>query len=112
MPEFLLLLSEGDWSELSPAETEAAYGKFMQYVKYLRENDYYIDGDQLAPAGKYLTGNPPVASDGPFAESKEVVGGYFKVKASSLDEAVKIASTCPSFLYGGKVEVRPTVDHA
>jgi hypothetical protein len=88
---------------------QEAYGKFMAYVKSLRENGQYVDGDQLAPVGKYLTGNPPVASDGPFAESKEVVGGYFKIRAGSLEEAIEIAKPCPGFLYGGRIEVRPTV---
>jgi hypothetical protein len=111
MPEYVLLIGGGDFDGLSPAEMEAAHGKFMDFNKYLRENGRYLEGVQLAPAGKYITGNPPVSSDGPFAESKEVVGGYFKYTAANLDEALEIAKRCPGTLYGGKMELRPTTNH-
>jgi len=46
-------------------------------------------------------------ADGPFAESKEAIGGYFLLKVESLDEAVAIARECPGLAFGAKVEVRP-----
>jgi hypothetical protein len=48
-----------------------------------------------------------VITDGPFAEGKELVGGYFLVRADSLDEAARMAKDCPIFETGGSVEVRP-----
>jgi len=50
-----------------------------------------------------------VVADGPFAESKEAIGGYFLLKVDSLDEAVAIAQECPGLPYGAKVEVRPVM---
>ncbi|MEP6846281.1 MAG: YciI family protein, partial [Panacibacter sp.] len=61
--------------------------------------------NRLYPEGKTLKpGN--VISDGPYAEVKEMVGGYVIVKAASLEDAVEIAKSCPNLLYGGNVEVR------
>jgi hypothetical protein len=61
--------------------------------------------NRLLSEGKTLQpGN--VITDGPYLEAREMVGGYLVVKAGSLDEAVKIAETCPGLLYGGKVEIR------
>ena len=51
-------------------------------------------------------------TDGPYAEVKEVVGGYFLIRASSYDVAVEIARTCPHLRYGGRIEVRQVDDHA
>ena len=50
-----------------------------------------------------------MVADGPFAESKEAIGGYFLLKVDSLDEAVAIAQECPGLPYGAKVEVRPVM---
>lgn len=76
--------------------------------------------DRLAAAGTLLSGNPledagrvvsarraKGAMDGPFAEAKELIGGYFIVSAGSLDEAESIAAQSPSLAYGMTVEVRP-----
>ena len=60
----------------------------------------------LLPGGKTITGPKKVVTDGPFAESKEVVAGYFVVLAKSLDEAVDIAKQCPDYGLNGIVEVR------
>jgi hypothetical protein len=52
-----------------------------------------------------------VVSDGPFAESKEAIGGYFLLQVGSFDEAVAIAQQCPGLAYGAKVEVRPVAEN-
>ncbi len=60
--------------------------------------------------GCVVSGNKGRAlTDGPFAESKEVIGGYLLLRAASLDEAIAIAQTCPTLEYGISVEVRPTL---
>ena len=61
----------------------------------------------LIPVGKTISGKKALITDGPYAESKELVGGYFVVKANSLDEAVEIAKQgYPDFIFNGAVEVR------
>jgi len=61
--------------------------------------------------GKIVSGkNGRVVADGPFAESKEAIGGYFLLQVNSLDEAVAIAKDCPGLAYGAVVEVRPVAE--
>jgi hypothetical protein len=92
-----------------------------QQAKLAREwNDWY---ERLAAAGKVEHGRPlalegrvvsgvhgEVVTDGPFAETKEVVGGYFFLTVASLDEATQIAQQCPGLPLGLTVEVRPVAD--
>jgi hypothetical protein len=63
-------------------------------------------GDALTPEGR-LVDAKKVVTDGPFVESKEVLGGFSIVQADSLDAAAELAKGCPGLLFGGKVEVRP-----
>jgi hypothetical protein len=60
----------------------------------------------LLPVGKTVSGAKKTVTDGPYAEGKEIAGGYFVVLAKSLDEATKIAKECPDYDYNGSVEVR------
>lgn len=78
-------------------ETLAAQGK----VEHARP---------LALEGRVVTGPQHRVTDGPYAEGKEVVGGYFFVKAASLDEATEIAKGCPGLAIGLTVEVRPVAE--
>ena len=111
MPKFMLLLTGGDYESLSSAEMEAAYSKFRDWFVQLSEQKLLVDSAQLAPGRTIVKpGNPPIVTDGPFAESKEVVGGYFTVTAQDQAEAAKIAKGCPALLYGGAVEVRPIME--
>jgi hypothetical protein len=112
MSKFILLLKgKSDWAGMSAAEMESAYKDYSSWARKLHEENKLIEADELANTGKVISGRQePVISDGPFAESKEAVGGYFLITASSLDEAVEIACACPHLRFGGTVEVRPTVE--
>lgn len=96
----------GDPSHLSPEAQQAHMQKWFDWVQKLTEEKRYVGGEALLPGGKTITGPKKVVTDGPFAESKEVVGGYFVVLAKSLDEAVEIAKQCPDYGLNGIVEVR------
>ncbi|HWD40726.1 MAG TPA: YciI family protein [Fimbriimonas sp.] len=111
MATFVLLLTGGDFEKLSAEEMQAAYGKYMGWSKLLRERNQYVTGEELQMVGKTIAPGG-IVSDGPFAESKEAVGGFYMITAKDLEEATEIAKDCPQLLYGGKVEVRPTVDHS
>jgi hypothetical protein len=63
-------------------------------------------GDALTPEGRVVDARK-VVTDGPFVESKEIVGGYSIVEADSIDAAAQLAKGCPALSFGGNVEVRP-----
>lgn len=90
----------------SPEEMQKHMQKWVEWVEKLKADKTYVSGEALTPGGKTVKGSKAVVTDGPFAESKEVVGGYFIVKAANIDEAIKIAKDCPDLPYDGVVEVR------
>ncbi len=106
---FLFLLRGGIAPEtLSPEEMQKQIEKYMNYIASLREKQHFIAGEPLEDAGKVLSGEGGhTITDGPFAESKEEVGGYFMVRARDLDEAVELSKGCPILANGGTIEVRP-----
>jgi hypothetical protein len=107
MQDFMFIFRRGsDSSDLSPEEMQNNMQMWFQWVDQLKAKNIYVSGEALTPAGKTIGGKKALITDGPFAESKELVGGYFVVKAGSLDEAVEIAKGYPDFVFNGVVEVR------
>jgi hypothetical protein len=107
-PEYLLLFRGNDWYKgLSPEEMQAVASNWMGWFKRLTDEGICLAGQPLEREGKVVSGkNGRVVSDGPFAESKEAVGGYFLLRVNTIDEAVSIAKDCPGLAYGIQVEVR------
>jgi len=110
--EYMLLFRGNDWSKgLSPEEMQQVVGQWMAWFQGLMETGQAVAGSPLEREGKIVSGkNGRIVADGPFAESKEAIGGYFLLKVDSLEEAVAIAQQCPGLAYGSKVEVRPVID--
>ena len=108
MQDFMFIFRGGsDASDLSPEEMQNHMQKWFDWVEELKSKNIYVGEEALTPAGKTISGNKALITDGPYAESKELVGGYFVVKANSLDEAVEIAKQgYPDFIFNGAVEVR------
>src|SRR5688572_24711186 len=106
MEKYMLLFRGGDVSQLSPQQQEAQMGKWLAWVDKLRKENCYLSGEPLLPGGKTVAGAKKVVTDGPFAESKEVIGGFFVINAKNLDHATTIAKDAPDFDLGGSVEVR------
>jgi hypothetical protein len=106
---YMLIFRGTDWYEgLSPEEMQQVIDRWMAWFQRLTAEGIAVAGNPLEQEGKVVSGkNGHVISDGPFAESKETIGGYFVLKVSSMDEAVKIAQECPGLPYGIRVEVRP-----
>ena len=108
MKEYMMLfrnekVEEG--AKPSDEQMQAVMQQWQKWLKGLAAKGTYSGTNRLLPEGKTLKpGN--VISDGPYAEAKEMVGGYVIVKAKSLEQAVEIAKACPNLLYGGNVEVR------
>lgn len=93
---------------LSPEEMQQVGSEWMAWFKRLSDQGKATAGNPLEPAGKIVSGKGGrVVADGPFAESKEAIGGYFLLQVGSMDEAVAIAQGCPGLPYGVRVEVRP-----
>jgi len=94
-------------SKLTPEGMQAQMQKWQTWLRQGVQQGWVVDaGDGLKPEGRVV--NPKRAViDGPFVESKEVLGGYSIVRAESLDAAAEHAKGCPGLLLGGTVEVRP-----
>ena len=106
--EYMLIFRGTDWAKgLSAEEMQQVAGQWMAWFKGLMEAGKVTAGNPLEPEGKVVSGKGGrVVSDGPFAESKETIGGYFLLKVNTMDEAVAIAKDCPGLPYGARVEVR------
>lgn len=111
-PQYMFLFRGNDWQKgLSPEEMQKIAGQWMAWFERLTAQGKVTAGSPLESEGKVVSGkNGRVVSDGPFAESKETVGGYFLLQVNSFDEAVAIAEQCPGLPYGAKVEVRPVAE--
>ncbi len=92
---------------LSPEEMQRVSEEWMAWFRRLTEQGKAVAGNPLEREGKIVSGKDRIVSDGPFAESKEAIGGYFLLDVATLDEAVAIARECPGLPYGIRVEVRP-----
>lgn len=114
MSQYMLLIRGDDSPELSPAEMQSIVQEYVAWAGRLRTENQLVDANELAAGGKIVrgTGSASRVTDGPFTESKEVVGGYFLIQAESEEEATRIAAACPGLRRGGAVEVRTIVDHS
>jgi hypothetical protein len=111
--EYLLLRRGSDnwYKELSPEELQQVMGKLKAWFDGLAEKSIVKGGQPLGAEGRIVSGKGGrTVSDGPFAESKETIGGYMLILAESIDEAVKIAQGCPPLAYGDSIEVRPVAE--
>ncbi len=105
---YMLIFRGTDWYKgLAPEEMQKVSDQWMAWFNGLKNDGRAIAGNPLEREGKIVSGKNRAVSDGPFAESKETIGGYFLLKVGSLDEAVAIAQECPGLSYGIRVEVRP-----
>jgi hypothetical protein len=83
-------------------------GRFAEWMKQMGDKGILVGNNGLQNMGKVLRGHRGTSvTDGPYSESKEIVGGYIMITAGSLDEAVEIARDCPGLDYRLAVEVRP-----
>jgi hypothetical protein len=110
--EFLLLFRGNTWDKgLSPEEIQKVLGQFMGWFEKLNKEGKLKGGQPLEREGKIVSGkNGRTVADGPFAESKEAIGGYFLLQVADMDEAVEIAKDCPTLAFGLSVEVRPVAE--
>ncbi len=113
MQYMLLIYGEpGGWESAPEEERNEVRGRYMALAAELRDREAYVDGNELedvatATTVRVVAGDTEI-TDGPFAETKEALGGYFLIEAESLDEAIAWAAKIPAAA-NGAVEVRPLV---
>jgi hypothetical protein len=114
---YMLLIydDEARWQSLSDEERGAVMEQYFAYTGELQERGAYVDGSALQPTATATTvrvdGGETMTTDGPFAETKEQLGGYYLVDVESLDEAIEWGAKIPSAARGlGSVEVRPLLE--
>jgi hypothetical protein len=109
MSEFVYLYRGGRRAE-SPAEGEQQMHRWVNWLQELADNGHIKDrGQPLDPEGKVVRGKQRTVTDGPYAESKDIVGGFTLIEAKDLGQAAELAGGCPIFEYDGLVEVRPVM---
>jgi hypothetical protein len=107
MAKFLFVYRGGSAANnLTPEEMQQQMQKWQTWISEGMQKGWLVDmGDALTPEGRVVRPKK-VVTDGPFVESKEVVGGFSIVQADTIDAAAELAKGCPGLLYGGSVEVR------
>ena len=109
MSEFLYLYRGGETGR-SPEKMQEMMQKWMAWLKNLGEKGHIKDqGQPLERAGKFVRGGQKTVTDGPYAETKDVIGGYTLIEARDIDQATELAKGCPIFELEGGVEVRPVM---
>ena len=110
--QYLLMIYEPEkvWTEMSEDSRNKMFGEYMEFTQSVKASGHFKAGDALQPTATATTvrvrdGKTQV-TDGPFAETREQLGGYYLIEAANLDEATKIAARIPSARFGS-IEVRP-----
>jgi hypothetical protein len=107
----LIYSTPGSPPELPPAEADALTAEYMA----IRQASGVLGGNHLAPVESATTiradGTQMLSTDGPFADTKEILAGYFLVEADDIDAALALAGRIPALRFGGAVEVRPIVEY-
>jgi hypothetical protein len=112
--EYLLLIydSETEWAKMSEADQGAMYQDYGRFTQSIQQSGNHKAGQQLQPVATATTvrvrDGKLLVTDGPFAETREQLGGFYWIQAKDLDEALAIAERIPSARIGS-IEVRPIV---
>ena len=109
---YLLMIYENEkvWADMPEGQRNAMFGEYMTYTQDIKASGHYKAGDALQPVATATTvrvrdGKTQV-TDGPFAETREQLGGYYLIEAKDLDEATRLAARIPSARWGS-IEIRP-----
>lgn len=115
--KYMLLIyhDEQAWNAFSEAQRQQTYGEYRELIEKLQSDGKFVAGNQLQPVTTASTvrvrDGEMLVTDGPFAETREQVGGFFIIEANDLEEAKAIAARIPSARMGA-IEVREVVETA
>jgi hypothetical protein len=109
---YMLLYRSGEWyNKLSHAELRELINQNKAWFEGLTAQGKVKPGRALERKGAIVSGvNGHIVTDGPFAESKEAIGGYLVLDVETIEEAIAIAQSSPGLAYGGSIEVRPLAE--
>jgi len=113
--QYLLLIynNERNWTELPEADVGALMGDYQSFTQSIAKSGHYKGGNALQPTNTATTvrvrNGKRTATDGPFAETREQLGGYFLIEAPDLDAAITVAAKIPG-ARKGTVEIRPIIE--
>jgi hypothetical protein len=106
----LIYDDEKKWETMSKAEADAYMGEYFQFTDGIKASGHYLGGEALQPVQTATTirsrNGKLSTTDGPFAETKEQLGGYYLIEARDLNDALQVAQRIPS-VRTGSIEVRP-----
>lgn len=108
MNEFMMIFRSVPEIKATPEQLQANIKQWQDWIGGIAAQGKFVSTNRLGLEGKTLKPNN-VVSDGPYAEVKEILGGYLIVKTNTLDEAMVLAEGCPILLIGGHVEVREII---
>lgn len=109
MNDYVFLYRGGEEGR-SPEQMQQMMQKWVAWLKSLADKGHMKDqGQPLERTGKLVKGKNKAVTDGPFAEAKDIVGGYTLIQARDLDQAAELSKGCPIFEVDGAVEVRPVM---
>jgi hypothetical protein len=112
--QYLLLIYEDEkkWSAKTEAEKGAIFGEYGTYTAAIKKSGNFVAGEALQPIATATSvrvrDGKPLTTDGPFAETREQLGGYYLVEAKNLDEAISLAARIPA-ARDGTIEIRPVL---
>lgn len=110
MSQFVYLYRGGERPQ-SPEEGEKEMQRWVTWMQELGAQGHLKDrGQPLERSGKVVSGKQKVITDGPYAESKDLVGGFSLVEATDITHAAELSKGCPIFASGGAVEIRPVME--
>jgi hypothetical protein len=110
--KYLLLIyeNEGNWEKVSEADKGKIFQEYMEFTTAIKKSGHHIAGEPLQPVSTATTvrvkNGKTLTTDGPFAETREQLGGFYMVEAKNLDEAIAMAARIPA-ARTGSIEVRP-----
>jgi hypothetical protein len=111
--QYLLMccFDEKQWGKIPESQRDEIMQEYGEFVQSIVKSGHYLAGAKLQSSATATTvrgrNGKPVLTDGPFAETKEQLGGYHLVECKDLDEALSIAKRIPTIRVGGTIEVRP-----
>ena len=111
MAIFMLLLRGGDFTRYSPEEMQKIVHDYYTWGEKLRRQGKNKGGDELKSGGRLIAMKDGRTVDGPFTETKEVIGGYFIIEEPNLQTAAETSKECPHLKYGGTIELREIDPH-
>ncbi|HEY7282594.1 MAG TPA: YciI family protein [Actinomycetota bacterium] len=110
----LIYGEEGDWDSATDEERQAVYGRYRDFGSWLEERNWIRGGEELASSSSAtcvrVENGRTATTDGPFAETKEQLGGFYLIDCDNLDQAIEAASRIPAATRG-TIEVRPIVEN-